>query len=197
MARISGNGGGKPKSGKGVGGAISRGGKKLPKQAFGAPKRQGAWAPKSAPKVRVRPKQGNAGVGGKVKVRAKVKKDSRTAFDSNPTPKLKRVGHANAKGIGFEPGKGIKSFDNIVKALAPPGVQAPDRPRRFETIHPRHHNIHINYPKIIRCRFLEDFNCFLPVYCTCNFHTAVFQYTSGNFHVQLIVFHNQCPHSFH
>ena len=127
MARISGNGGGKP--GKGVGGAISKGGKKLPKQAFGAPKRQGAWAPKSAPRVRVRPKQGNAGVGGKVKVRAKVKKPPRTAADSNPTPKLKRVGHANAKGIGFEPGKGIKSFDNIVKALAPPGVQAPDRPR--------------------------------------------------------------------
>jgi len=115
MARISGNGGGKPKSGKGVGGAISRGGKKLPKQAFGAPKRQGAWAPKSAPKVRVRPKQGNAGVGGKVKVRAKVKKDSRTAADSNPTPKLKRQGVSNA-GLALSP-LGKKTVAPVLTAL--------------------------------------------------------------------------------
>jgi len=78
-----------------------------------------------------------------------------------------------------------------------PELLSPDYPCRIQSIHPRHHNIHINHPEIIQCGFPEDFNCFLSVRCTGNLHTTVFQYTSGNFHVQHIVFHNQCPHAFY
>lgn len=77
-----------------------------------------------APRVAKRPV---AGVRLKGEVRT-VRRNPRTAADSNPTPRNTRVGNRNARGFGFEPRKGVQRLNKLVAASAPPGFQSPGRP---------------------------------------------------------------------
>lgn len=81
--------------------------------------------------------------------------------------------------------------------LGIPSFSFPDCPCRIQTIHPRHHNIHINYPKNNPVQISK----ISTASCPSTAHVTSIPLSSSIHleipHVQLIVFHNQCPHAFY
>ena len=99
--------------------------------------------------------------------------------------------HARQSAVHNILGKSIGGHGNDGDDFRVGAVHSADGSGGVPAVHTRHHNIHIDHAETAGCGLSKQLYSLLSVGSAGHLHTAVFQHTAGNFHIQLVILYDQ------